>query len=71
MLTHREKISLVDKDAPVIPITAQANLLGISRSSIYYVPRVDPEDVKIMNALDALYTKRPYYGSRTAHLKHS
>lgn len=68
MLTHKEKVLLVDKERPFIPITVQAELLGISRSSLYYVPRIDPEDVTMMHALDALYTKHPYYGSRRLKL---
>jgi len=61
-------VLLVDKDGSSVPISTQAKLLGVSRSSIYYAPRVDPEDVKIMHALDGLYTKRPYYGSRRLQL---
>lgn len=68
MLTHKDKLLLVDKDHPVVPVSAQAELLGISRSSVYYVPRIDPEDVKITRALDELYTRFPFYGSRRLQL---
>ena len=45
-------------------IARQARLLGISRGSIYYVPRVNDRNIESMHALDALYTAYPFYGSR-------
>lgn len=48
-----------------IPLSKQAELLGISRSSIYYQPiPADQLTLDIMNQIDLIYTKRPYYGSR-------
>lgn len=43
----------------------QADLAGVSRSSLYYRP-VPPsaEEVQIKHRIDALYTKWPFYGSR-------
>jgi putative transposase len=48
----------------VIPLTRQARLFDISRSSIYYAPRVDPVDLAAMRAIDIAFTKCPFYGSR-------
>lgn len=42
----------------------QSELLDISRSSIYYQPTVDPEDILIMNAIDEIFTQYPFYGHR-------
>lgn len=47
-----------------ITLTRQAELLNISRSSIYYEPRVNEEDILIMNAIDEIYTTSPFYGYR-------
>lgn len=55
---------LVEKENPSVSLSRQASLLQISRGSIYYTPRVDAEDLAALHALDALYTKRPFYGSR-------
>jgi len=55
---------LLDKDTKHIPISRQAALLGISRSSVYYDPVVSDSDVKLMNLIDEIYTKAPFYGSR-------
>jgi len=64
-LTHREKANLVEKENPDICLARQAKLLHISRSSIYYQPSpVSQEDINLMNLIDEIYTKYPFYGSR-------
>ncbi len=63
-LTHEEKKSLIDKTYAKISIARQAELLAISRSSVYYEPRVDMDELKKLAALDQLYTEHPFYGSR-------
>jgi putative transposase len=63
-LSHDERKTLIEKTNSTISITRQAELLNISRSNIYYVPRISKEDIQAMHALDALYTKHPFYGSR-------
>jgi len=55
---------LIEKDNSQISIARQAQLLDISRSSVYYQPRIDPEDVLIMNAIDEIFTECPFYGHR-------
>jgi putative transposase len=47
-----------------ISISHQAELLGISRSSIYYEPVVNEYDLLLMHKIDEQYTKAPFYGSR-------
>jgi putative transposase len=48
-----------------LPITKQAEVLRISRSSIYYLPRPVPEaDLAIMRRLDRLHLEFPFAGSR-------
>ena len=43
----------------------QAELLGVSRSSLYYHPQPhSPEEVAIKHRIDELYTRWPFYGSR-------
>lgn len=63
-LTREEKKLLVDTNHTRLSIVTQAKLLKISRSTIYYVPRVKEEELSIMHALDQVYTKYPFYGSR-------
>lgn len=64
-LSAGEIVSHIDRTSSVLPIGAQAELLGISRSSLYYQPvPVDPGTLNAMNRIDELYTKRPFLGSR-------
>lgn len=63
-LTLNERRSLVEKHNPEITLKRQAELLAISRSSLYYQPRVNPADKKLMDLIDQIYTKYPFFGSR-------
>ena len=48
-----------------LPITKQAQVLRISRGSVYYLPRPVPEaDLTIMQRLDRLHLEFPFAGSR-------
>lgn len=48
-----------------LPIAVQAELLGISRASIYYQEvEISQEEIDLMNEIDAIYTDCPFYGSR-------
>lgn len=47
-----------------LPLVAQARQLGISRGSIYYLPRaVFPADLTIMRQIDELHLLYPFAGS--------
>ena len=46
-------------------MTAQAELLMISRASLYYQPAApSAEELALKRRIDELYTARPFYGSR-------
>ena len=48
-----------------LAITNQAEVLNISRGSVYYLPRPVPEaDLKIMRRLDELHLEFPFAGAR-------
>jgi putative transposase len=56
---------MVEKEGADISISRQAALLNISRGSIYYQPvEVSEEDINLMNLIDQIYTKYPFYGAR-------
>lgn len=63
-MNHKERAALITSDHPRISIARQTELLAISRSSMYYQPIVDEEDIRAMNAIDEIYTRYPFYGSR-------
>lgn len=55
---------MVERDDPELPLSVQAQLLGISRSSLYYRPvGPSPEGVAIKHRIGELYTEYPSYGS--------
>ena len=48
-----------------LPIVKQAEILKISRGSVYYLPRpVSAADLQIMQRLDRLHLEFPFAGSR-------
>ena len=48
-----------------MPITTQCQLLGLSRSSVYYRPRgVSEADLALMRRLDELHLEHPFLGAR-------
>jgi len=62
----KEKLSLIDKNLKYLPLKRQTELLGLSRSTLYY-PRpheVSAQDKQVMDEIDVIYTKHPFYGTR-------
>ena len=55
---------MVDPQNQYLSLTRQTELLGISRSSLYYEPIVNKEDIMLMDLIDKIYTRCPFYGSR-------
>ena len=55
---------MIDR-AHALPVTRQARELGISRGSVYYMPRPVPaSDLAIMRRIDELHMDLPFAGSR-------
>jgi putative transposase len=55
---------MIDRGSKV-PVTRQAELLDLSRSSVYYTPRpLSDRDLGLMRRLDELHLQLPFYGSR-------
>lgn len=58
-------MKLVEREDSELPLIVQADLLGLSRSSLYYktvAPSAD--EVKVKHRIDEIYTQYPFYGSR-------
>jgi len=48
-----------------LAVKRQAELLDLSRSSVYYTPRpLSERDLRLMRRIDELHLQLPYYGSR-------
>ena len=60
-----QRREMVDREHPKLPIVRRCDLLGVSRSSIYYRPRAaSGEDLSLMREMDRQYLETPFYGSR-------
>lgn len=62
----------IEREESDLPLSVQAELLSISRSSLYYQPRPpSSEEIRIKHRIDEIYTEYPHYGSRrmTAQLQ--
>lgn len=56
---------MIEAVHPALSVRRQCELLGLSRSSLYYEPGGEAaEDLRLMRRIDEQYTARPYYGSR-------
>lgn len=67
-----DKKKLIEPSHPHISLVRQCQLLDINRSSIYYQPQpISPTDILLMDKIDQVYTKFPYYGAPriTNHLR--
>jgi putative transposase len=54
---------MIERDSQM-PVKRQAQLLNLSRSSVYYVARgLSEGDLKLMRILDELHLKWPFFGS--------
>lgn len=61
----KDIVSHINKTESVLPKSIQTDLLGISRSSLYYEPQpVSLKTLVTMNGIDRIYTAHPFYGSR-------
>ena len=55
---------MIDRD-PALPLKRQAELVGISRGTVYYQPQpVSEEDLALMRRIDELHLNHPFAGSR-------
>ena len=55
---------MIDRDR-ALSVSKQAELVGIARSTVYYLPRpVSAEDLALMREIDRLHTEFPFAGSR-------
>ena len=60
-----EKKAMVDAQHPILSISRQCELLGLSRSVFYYQPATAKEENFIlMEEINKKYLKHPFFGTR-------
>jgi putative transposase len=51
---------MIDRDHP-LPISKQARVLDIARSTVYYKPHgLSLKDIALMKAIDRIHTEHPF-----------
>jgi putative transposase len=71
-MSRAERVALLERPAGELPLSTQADLLGLNRTQLYYVPLPPSADeLALKRTIDELFTARPFYGVRkiTAQLR--
>src|SRR5260370_13485375 len=71
-MSRDERVALIERANSELALRVQADLLGVSRSSVYYrAVAPTPEEVALKHRIDEIFTAHPFYGSRriTAQLQ--
>ncbi len=56
---------MLERDGGELPLATQAELLSLSRASLYYEPKgPSAKEIALKRRIDEVYTQRPIYGSR-------
>ena len=64
-MSPSERKAMINRNRTDLSLTKQCKLLKISRSSLYYTPvGVNAETLELMNEIDRVFTKYPFFGSR-------
>jgi putative transposase len=64
-LSREERLELIEWDCPELPISVQADLLSLNRSSLYYKPvPPSPEEIRLKHRIDEIYTEHSFLGYR-------
>ena len=70
LVSSNDRVSSVDTKLD-ISLNNQLKLLSVSKTLYYYKPQLrfsSPDDIKLLNTIDLIHTKHPYYGTRR-HMK--
>jgi putative transposase len=64
-MCRKQRIALIEREHPSLPVTVQTEMLGLNRTCFYYQP-IPPleKEVATKHQIDEIYTHYPFYGSR-------
>ena len=64
-MSPAQRRELTDRQHRHLSIVRQCQLMGVSRSSLYYRPKeTSQQDLSLMREMDRQYLETPFYGSR-------
>ena len=59
-LSRSERLAFIEREAEEAPLSAQADLLSVSRASLYYQPALPPAaEMAVKRRIDEIYTAWP------------
>ena len=61
-LDSKKRQDIVEFKLSDISITRQSELLGVARSGLYYLPKINEEELAIKQQIQAIYNEIPIYG---------
>ncbi len=60
-----DRLAMLDKETLQLSVRRQCGLLGLTRSLVYRPPiAADPQELIVMRAIDEIFTRHPFLGSR-------
>jgi putative transposase len=63
--SRNEHLAMIERTNNRLPLKTQAELLSVSRSSLYYQPKAPSvKEVQAKRRIDEIYTVLPFLGSR-------
>ena len=64
-MCREQRLALIEREHPSMPVTVQTEMLGLNRTSLYYRPMPPSEkEVATKYRIDEIYTQYPFYRSR-------
>ena len=64
-MSPAQRRELAGRQLRSLSIARQCQLMGVSRSSLYYRPKeTSRQDLSLMREMDRQYLETPFYGSR-------
>jgi putative transposase len=66
-LDSKKRQDIVEFKLSDISITRQSELLGVARSGLYYLPKINEEELAIKQQIQAIYNEIPIYGYLKVH----
>ncbi|PLX32694.1 MAG: IS3 family transposase, partial [Hyphomicrobiales bacterium] len=64
-MSRGERKAMIKRDYPGLSLSRQCDLISISRSSFYYTVKGESkQNLSLMEWIDKLFLKYPFYGSR-------
>lgn len=66
-LDSKRRQEIVEFKLSDISVTRQSKLLGIARSGLYYLPKINKDEIAIKNHIQTIYNEIPMYGYLKVH----